>query len=302
MVFVNSVVEIDMRNVLSIDKPKTPIPLVFDSPHSGTNYPDNFTYACDFQILRKAEDSYVDELFAAAPNHGASLLKAHFPRSYIDTNRAIDDIDPALLETDWPYGTINPTARSDSGIGLIRRLVTPGEPLYDAPLEPQDVKNRIEMYYKPYHSALRDLLDESHYHFGHVYHINCHSMPKSTAFPKRIAEMRGNQIQPSDIVLSNRDGTTSGSDFIHALRDIVKDLGYRVTLNDPFKGVELVTRYAHPARGRHSVQIEVNKALYMNEESCERSDNFETIRSDLEKLIAKSADYVRAQDVTMAAD
>ena len=291
-----------MLDVFSIDQPDTPIPLVFDSPHSGTQYPADFNYACDFQQLRRAEDSYVDELFAAAPDHGAPLLKAHFPRSYIDVNRAIDDIDPAILDGDWPYGVINPTVRSDSGIGLIRRLVAPGRPLYNAPLNPEDIRDRIDTYYKPYHAALKSLLDDAHYHFGHVYHINCHSMPHTTAFPKRITAMVGNQIKASDFVLSNRDGTTSGTDFMHTLRDILQDLGYRVSLNDPFKGVELVQRYSRPSRGRHSVQIEVNKALYMDETSNERGDSFNSIRSDIEKFILMTAAYVRNQGMELAAD
>ena len=127
-------------------------------------------------------------------------------------------------------------------------------------------------------------------------------MPNSTAFPKRITAMVGNQIKPSDFVLSNRDGTTSGTDFMHSMRDILQDLGYRVSLNDPFKGVELVQRYSRPSRGRHSVQIEVNKALYMDEESCEKSANFEQVRSDIEQFVAGVARYVGAQGVALAAD
>ena len=291
-----------MRETYSIDKPASPLPLVFDSPHSGTEYPADFGYVCDFLQLRRAGDSYVDELFASAPTHGAPLLKAHFPRSYIDVNRAIDDVDPAILDGDWPYGAINPTARSDSGIGLIRRLVAPGQPLYGAPLAPEVVKNRIDTYYIPYHAALKELLDEAHYNFGQVYHVNCHSMPNSTAFPKRITAMVGNQIKPSDFVLSNRDGTTSGTDFMHSMRDILQDLGYRVSLNDPFKGVELVQRYSRPSRGRHSVQIEVNKALYMDEGSCEKSADFDSIRSDIKQFVAGVARYVGAQGVALAAD
>jgi len=302
VVFGRSVVKIMMHDVFSIAKPAAAIPLVFDSPHSGAEYPQDFEYVCDFLRLRRAEDSYVDELFSSAPEHGAPLLKAHFPRSYIDVNRAIDDIDPAILDGDWPYGAINPTVRSDSGIGLIRRLVAPGKPLYDAPLAPEIVKNRIDAYYRPYHKALEGLLDEAHYNFGHVYHLNCHSMPNSTAFPKRITAMVGNQIKPSDFVLSNRDGTTSGTDFMHSMRDILQDMGYRVSLNDPFKGVELVQRYSRPSRGRHSVQIEVNKSLYMDEDTCERSGGFDSIRSDIEQFVAATARYVSAQGVELAAD
>ena len=169
-----------MKNVLSILKPDSPLPLIFDSPHSGTIYPDDFHYACDFSELVQAEDKYVDELFSCVTNYGGTLLLAEFPRSYIDVNRSADDIDVDLFEGHWPdklYGPIDPTSRSDAGIGLIRRLVKPGIPVYDRYLSPEEIHARVQTYYKPYHEKLEELIESAHYNFGEVWHINCHSMP-----------------------------------------------------------------------------------------------------------------------------
>ncbi len=291
-----------MSEIFSVFRPQNMLPIIYDSPHSGTHYPEDFNYACDLHILRSAEDTYVDDLFAGASNHGAALLTAHFPRSYIDVNRAADDIDPNLLEHDWPGGNINPTSRSDAGIGLLRRLVKPGAPVYDRTLSPQEIQHRIKNYYHPYHNALAQLIDEAHYRYGKVWHINCHSMPASSATPKRAIGLVGYEGKPCDFVLGNRDGTSCDIGFTHALRNFLKKLGYVVGINDPFKGVELIKRYSNPARGRHSIQLEINKALYMNEETFEKNSNYDTLRRDIEKLMEFIATYTRAQLTDLAAD
>lgn len=282
------------------------LPLVFDSPHSGKIYPEDFGHICTMEDLQRAEDMYVDELFSCVPAYGGSLLCAEFPRSYIDVNRTIDDIDPDLVdERNWPaatMGRIVPTSRSDAGIGLIRRLVKPGMPLYNRKLGASEIHNRIHRYYIPYHKKLEELIESAHYNFGEVWHINCHSMPFSSARPHMPIGMNGHAPRHADFVLGDRDGTTADLHFTHALRDFLKSLGYAVTINDPFKGVELIKRYANPARGRHSVQIEINKALYMDEESCEKNKNFNTLKGDIEKLVSFTADYARARLIPKAAD
>jgi len=291
-----------MTEIFSILKPNNPLPVVFDSPHSGTHYPEDFRHACEMIDLAQAEDKYVDELIDFAPDFGIALLKANFPRSYIDVNRAVDDIDLNLIENEWPYGEIVPSLRSDAGIGLIRRLVRPGLPLYNRYLAPSEIVHRIEHYYKPYHDALETLLDDAHYNFGQVWHINCHSMPSSSAVPKQPISLMGGKVRPSDFVLGDRDGSSCDIDFTHALRAFIEKLGYTVTLNDPFKGVELVDRYSQPTRGRHSLQIEINKALYMNEENHEKTENFEPLKTDLQKITLFITDYVSAQLTDLAAD
>jgi N-formylglutamate deformylase len=282
--------------IYTLTRPQNGLPLVFDSPHSGHVYPQDFDYACDFSVLEKAEDKYVDQLFAHAPNHGATLLCADFPRSYIDVNRCERDIDIDLLEDLWPE-ELNPTARSHAGIGLIRRLVKPGVPLYARHLKAAEIRARIETYYRPYHAALEKAIEAAHYNFGHVWHINCHSMPTQDSH-----SFRASPLKSADIVLGDRDGTTCDIDFTHAVRDFFKGLGYRVSVNDPYKGVELVRRYSSPATGRHSLQIEIARNLYMDEETYKKCEGFEQTQKDMEKFMAFCADYVAAQSLPLAAD
>ncbi len=290
--------------VLSIKEPKSnPLPLIFDSPHSGHDYPKDFDYACDFEILENAEDKFVDDLFAGAPDHGAHLLLAHFPRSYIDVNRSCSDIDRELLSEDWTgISPIAPTSRSDAGIGLIRRLVKPGIPVYNRPLTSEEITARIEKYYRPYHEQLADLIEDAHYNFGQVFHINCHSMPQSSAYPKRSIGLIGNTAKPSDFVLGDRDGTSCDPNFTRHLKDFIKDLGYTVTINDPFKGVELVERYSNPTRGYNSIQIEINKSLYMDEETNKKNNNYNALKDDLDKMIHFIATHIQSRLIPLAAD
>jgi N-formylglutamate deformylase len=282
--------------IYTLLRPKAALPLVFDSPHSGTVYPADFRYACGFELLEKAEDKFVDELFASAPVHGASLLCAHFPRSYIDANRCEYDIDPDLLADEWE-GEMKTTSRSHSGIGLVRRLVRPGLPVYDRKLFSAEIRHRIETYYRPYHQALENLIEEAHYTHGHVWHINCHSMPSQDH-----QSFRASPLKSADFVLGDRDGTTCDPAFTRTVRDFLKGLGYKVAINDPYKGVELVRRYSAPFTGRHSLQIEVSRGLYLNEDNYKKSRDFNALKKDIDKLILFCADYVQAQSLPLAAD
>ena len=285
-----------LNGIYTLIRPRHGLPLVFDSPHSGTAYPADFDYACPFDILEKAEDKYVDELFCAAPDKGAAFLYAEFPRSYIDVNRCARDIDTDLLEDIWPE-EINPTPRSHAGIGLIRRLVKPGVPLYNRNLKVNEIKHRIENYYVPYHEALGQTIEDLHYNHGQVWHINCHSMPS-----QETGSLRASPSKSVDFVLGDRDGTSCDLHFTHAVRDFLKGLGYRVTINDPYKGVELVRRYSNPATGRHSLQIEISRSLYMNEQTYKKSIQFNKLKNNIDRLIEFCADYVQAQALPMAAD
>lgn len=286
-----------IENIYTLALPEKPaLPLVFDSPHSGRAYPEDFHYACPFNALERAEDNDVDALFENVPRYGAALLCALFPRTYIDVNRAEDDIDTELLAERWPT-PLNPTSRSYGGIGLIRRLVKPGQPVYDHKLSVADIRHRLECYYHPYHDILKTLLDQTHYNFGAVWHINCHSMP-SIKMPVPPGIMN---LQP-DFVLGDRDGTSCDLAFTHFLRDTLRDMGYRVAINNPYKGVELVRRSAHPAAGRHSIQIEISKSLYWDENKNKRTGGFNLLKANLERLTEKTALYVSNNLVSMAAD
>lgn len=262
------------------------VPLVLDSPHSGAVYPDDFAYRCPLPVLRRAEDAYVDELYAAAPAHGATLIGALFPRSYIDPNRSPDDIDPAVL-TRPPPAHLKP--RPVTRVGLVRRHAQPGIPIYDRKLDPDDVLARIERYHTPYHRALEEVCDRLHTEFGAVWHINCHSMP---SYGNRREGLKG---EHGDFVLGDRDGTTCTPDFTDFVARFLRDLGYDVRINEGYKGVEIVRRHGRPAEARHSLQIEVDRSLYMDQKTLEKLPGFETLQADLSALVAAIAGFVRNQ-------
>ncbi|QJR13231.1 hypothetical protein DSM104440_00013 [Usitatibacter palustris] len=265
-----------------------PVPLVLDSPHSGTRYPADFSPALSLEKLRQAEDSYVDELYASAPGHGATLISALFPRSYIDPNRSVLDIDTALIDAPWP-GPAQASRKTELGIGLIWRILDTGEPIYTRKLTVAEVKRRITQFHQPYQKAVKDALDAAHAHFGAVWHINCHSMP---AVSSNISE-EGPGKSRSDFVLGDRDGTTCSPEFTALVATTLRGLGYDVKVNDPYKGVELVRAFSDPAAGRHSLQIEVNRRLYMDERTRTRSSGFETLRANLDRMVKAVADYAR---------
>ena len=252
-------------------------PGIYDSPHSGRDYPDDFGHAAPIDLLRRAEDAFVDELIADAPGAGIGLLAALFPRSYIDPNRHEADIDESLLAEPWPHGA-EPSGRSERGLGLLRRLLSPHLPIYDRVLGVAEVEGRISQFYRPYHAELKSMLDATHAQFGAVWHVNWHSMK---------AMGRGRHASArADFVLGDLDGAACAPAFTALVRDCLSAMGYSVRLNDPFKGAELVARYSDPAQARHSLQIEINRRLYMDEKSLQLTAGFDRLRADLESLVA----------------
>jgi N-formylglutamate amidohydrolase len=264
------------------------LPLVLDSPHSGTDYPEDFRPAVALELLRQAEDSYVHELYASGPEHGATLIAARFPRSYIDPNRSLLDIDASLIEGAGP-GPAVATRKTELGIGLIWRVLDSGQPIYARKLSVDEVKQRIVKYHQPYQRAVKDALDAAHDHFGAVWHLNLHSMP---AMSGRISE-EGPGKPRADFVLGDRDGTTCDAEFTALVRDALKGMGYEVKVNDPYKGVELVRAYSDPRAGRHSLQVEIAKRLYMNEDTLERNAGFAKLQSDLRDLLVSLREHLR---------
>lgn len=257
----------------------TPLPLLFDSPHSGFMVPPHMTPAAPAAALATSCDAFVDALYGAATRHGCTLIAATFPRWMIDPNRARDDIDPELLDAPWP-GKLVVSDKSRSGMGLIRRLALPGVPVHGRKFTVAEVEALIRDYYDPYHAAVSTQLDALHRRFGGVWHVDCHSM-KSRGNAMNID---AGQARP-DFVISDREGTTCDPAFIDCAVGTLRGLGYRVNVNNPYKGAELVRRHSNPAANRHSIQIEVNRALYMDEAAFERNAGFAALSANLEQLI-----------------
>lgn len=267
----------------------TAIPLVCDSPHSGSTYPADFDVQLPISILRSGEDTFVDELWTSIPDVGGTLLAATFPRTYIDANRDVDDIDPDMLAEPWP-GPLSPTEKSSQlGHGLLWRVVR-NHPVYDRKLWVAEVENRIGSYYQPYHDALHAQIELAMKTFGCVWHLNLHSMPSDSY------EMLG--IVPSaplaDFVLGDRDGTTCDPTLVGIIEDFLRAAGHTVARNDPFKGVTLIERVGRPQEHRHSLQIEINRRLYMDETTYEKTEGFNDLKDTLEDLSLHIAQFIRS--------
>lgn len=269
-----------------------PLPLICDSPHSGTKYPDDFGYAVPFDLLRAGEDTDVHVLWDALPSVGATLLAAEFPRAYIDPNRDIEDIDAGMLAGLWPT-PLSPSEKTRLGIGLIWRDAKKNGngAIYDRQLPVAEVQNRIATYHAPYHAAMRDHIEAAYARFGAVWHLNLHSMPADS--------YEGLQIQSdhplADFVLGDRDGTTAAPEFTAMVAEALRKRGFSVAINDPFKGVALIARLGRPAERRHSIQIEVHRGLYMNEITRERSAGFNALQDALTGVSQDIANYVKDQ-------
>lgn len=274
-------------------------PLVLDSPHSGTAFPADLPLTASMAHLRQTEDIYVDELFSGAITHGVPLLKATFSRSYIDVNRAVDDIDPTILNGVFP-SSLHPSERSIVGHGLIRHLCR-GQNIYGGKIPVAVALARITNYYKPYHAVLQGLVSAAHQRYGAVWHMNCHSMSASESQGlSRISEMF---TRPrADIVLGDRNGTSCEPAFLRAVAQFFRERGYTVAVNDPYKGMEILRRYGQPHKGMHSLQIEINRRLYVNEENFERLPGFAKLQADLTALVAMLKEWALARTQKAAAE
>jgi len=267
---------------------ETRLPLVCDSPHSGTDYPADFGYALPLEKLRGGEDTHVDALWSHASAVGATLIAARFPRTYIDPNRSLDDLDVAMLADDWP-APVSPSEKTALGIGLIWRRVGAGAPIYARRLTAAEVQGRIERCWLPYQHALLQARESALRDFGQCWHLNLHSMP-SNAYER----LGIRAIKPlADFVLGDLRGRSCDAEFVAVVKQALNAHGYRVAVNDPYPGQELVRVMGDPPRHRHSLQIEVNRALYMDEATRERGHRFEDLRRDLSSVLEEVARFVR---------
>jgi N-formylglutamate deformylase len=265
------------------------LPIVIDSPHSGTTYPADFGSRLVAPALRGGEDTHVDTLYAGALRHGATLVAAQFPRAYIDPNRSLLDIDAELLDEPWP-GPTAPSRKTELGIGLVWRLMRK-QPIYDRRLGVAEVQRRIDGCWRPYHAALQAALD--HHAGGPRWHLNVHSMPDDARLNLGLPpEQRDRPL--ADVVLGNLDGTTSDARTMAVLRAAFEAHGYSVDDNDPFKGVEIIRLSGQPARGWHSVQIELKRSLYMDAQ-LQPNAGFERMQAACEAAVAALAAHVRSE-------
>jgi N-formylglutamate deformylase len=278
-----------MKGVWRRHDPADALPLVFDSPHSGETYPDDFVHLPPRALVRQAEDTHVARLWSHVIEAGATLIEAEFPRAYVDPNRSRADIDLALLADAWDE-PMAPTRKTEQGMGLVWRLARGGAPLYAHKLTAAEVHARIAQYYAPYHAELEAVLTGAHRMFGAVWHVDCHSMP---AIGDAFADDPGRER--SDFVLGDRDGTTCDRQFTAFVKNAIAALGYSVAVNDPYKGVEIVRRYGRPAERRHSLQIEIKRTLYMDESTLVPNAGYARLEADLRRLAHALADYVRGQ-------
>lgn len=264
------------------------VPILFDSPHSGRTIPHDFVTAVSLAQLRTGEDAFVDELVSGCLDCGIGLVQAEFPRTYIDANRAVDDIDEDLLAEPWPDGT-NPTDKSARGMGLVRKFILRGVPIYTEPLSVAEVAGRIEAYYQPYHDAVRASLDRLHAAHGAVWHVDWHSM-KPFGNPMNVDN---GQARP-DFVVSNYEGETADADLVDAVASWLGARGHAVSVNAPYKGAEMIRRYGAPEDKRHSIQIEINRRLYLDPERMTKTDGFIRLKEDLDAFSAWLCEHVQS--------
>lgn len=277
----------DETKSYTLIQPDKPVALVMDSPHSGKMYPADFRYECSIEDLRFAEDTHVDTLWSTAPSLGIPLLAARAARTYIDCNRSLDDIDPGTVEGGWP-AAIQTSQRVALGGGLIWSKIGSDVTIFSGKLPQQAVSSRIADYYLPYHAALSHTLEQAYQRHKSVWHLNLHSM-RSTAY-----EYLGiSSVQPlADFVLGDRNGTSCDPEFTRMVEGMLRDLGYSVSINDPYKGAEILSRYGRPEHGRHSLQIEIRRDVYMDEKTRKPHEGFETLRANLALVTKSLVDYV----------
>jgi N-formylglutamate amidohydrolase len=263
--------------------------VVFASPHSGRDYPADFLAQTllDGQMIRSSEDAFVDQLFADAPVYGAPLLAATMPRAYLDLNRAPDELDPAVIEG-IARGAHNP--RVSSGLGVIPRVVAGGRAIYRGKLPLAEAEARILRCWHPYHRALRDLIETTHGAFGQAVLIDCHSMPHEAIE----GHGRPGAVRP-DVVLGDRFGAAAGREMVERVEAAFAAAGLRVARNAPFAGAFIAQSYGRPSAGRHVIQVEIDRSLYMDEARVEKRADFGAFREVIAGVVAEivGADRVR---------
>ena len=253
-------------------------PVLFNSPHSGSTYPPEFLNVSrlDIATLRRSEDSFVDALMAGVVAQGYPLMRAHFPRCFVDVNREPYELDPRMFEGCLPSFANTRSMRVAGGLGTVARVVGDAQEIYDRRIPIDNALARIESLYKPYHRALRRLFSRLHRDFGAAMLIDCHSMPST-------AGQKDERPRP-EFVLGDRYGTSCVGAVAETVERTLRGMGYTVSRNKPYAGGFITEHYGNPAAGLHAIQLEINRALYMDERRYQRANGFDRLAADLEVL------------------
>jgi N-formylglutamate amidohydrolase len=254
------------------------VPFVFNAPHAGAIYPAAFLASSrlDALALRRSEDAFVDELIEPLAMLGAPLMTARFPRAYLDVNREPYELDPRMFEGRLPPFANTRSMRVAGGLGTIPRIVADGQEIYRTRMPVDEALRRIEWLYKPYHRALRALVTRTARNFGHAVLIDCHSMPSSSISREDAAK--------ADIVLGDRYGTSCAGILTDLVDVALRARGYSVVRNKPYAGGFITEHYGEPALGRHALQIEINRSLYMDERAMTKRPGFLRLAADLAEV------------------
>lgn len=257
--------------------------VVFASPHSGSEYPQAMMRktVLSNRMVRSSEDAFVDQLFDCAPQFGARFIKAVTPRAFVDLNRSPDELDPALISGVRRQGH-NP--RVASGLGVIPRVVANGRAIYRGKISMAEARERLETYWHPYHAQLSGLLDEAFQYHGQAVLIDCHSMPREAVE----SAVRAGARRP-DIVLGDRFGAAAAGSVVDRVEAAFANQGFVVARNAPFAGAYITQAYGRPASGRHAIQVELDRGLYMNEKRIEPNAQFEDVQAAVQAAVAEIA-------------
>ncbi len=250
-------------------------PVLFNSPHSGRVYPRAFLLASrlDLPTLRRSEDSFVDDLILGLVDRGHPVMRAHFPRSYVDVNREPYELDPRMFEGRLPSFANTRSMRVAGGLGTVARVVGDAQEIYDQRISVSEALRRIDALYKPYHRTLRRLFTRLHCDFGAAILVDCHSMPSTTG--------SRDERPRADLVIGDRYGTSCVPVIAETIERTLRECGYVVNRNKPYAGGFITEHYGNPAAGLHAIQLEINRALYMDERRYERSASFDRLAAEL---------------------
>ena len=261
--------------------PRQRVPFVFNSPHSGRHYPQSFIDASllDKHAIRQSEDFLVDELFCSVLDIGIPILCANYARAYLDVNREAFELDAKMFDDKLPGFANTGSIRVAGGLGTVARIVADNQEIYRGKLDVDEVIERIERLYKPYHRTLEDLMDETRAAFGYGVLVDCHSMPSNGS-----DYFRRNR---PDFVIGDRYGTSADSEIVHLATQILRDLGYKVAVNKPYAGGFITEHYGRPKDGFHALQIEINRGIYMDEKTLSRGRRFDRICQDMAEFAGR---------------